>query len=114
MKRLLLGIFVVLGGIASAQTTKPAKSDAQIKQEIIAQSIASYSGSCPCPYNRDRVGRSCGKRSAYSRPGGAAPLCFEGDVSQKTVDSYRVAKGEKRAPVASASESGRGTSSRKK
>src|SRR5262245_10417814 len=74
----------------SGQTRKlPTRTDAQIKQEIIAASIASYSGSCPCPYNKDRAGRSCGRRSAYSRPGGAAPLCYEKDVSQKLVDDYR-------------------------
>ena len=45
------------------------------KKTIIQQSIASYSGSCPCPYHRDRAGRRCGKRSAWSRPGGYSPLC---------------------------------------
>ena len=74
---------------ASAQTAKTKKTDAQIKQEIITASIAAYRGNCPCPYNRDRAGKSCGARSAYSRPGGAAPLCYERDVTQKTVDDYR-------------------------
>lgn len=65
------------------------KSDAEIKQEIIADSISSYRGSCPCPYNIDRAGRSCGLRSAYSRPGGASPTCYPADVSQQMVDDYR-------------------------
>src|SRR5437870_3722231 len=40
---------------AAAKPTKPApKSDAEIKQAIISESIASYRGSCPCPYNTDR------------------------------------------------------------
>lgn len=64
-------------------------SDAQIKQELIRQSIASYSGSCPCPYSTARNGSRCGGRSAYSRPGGAAPLCYARDVSQAQVDAYR-------------------------
>lgn len=34
-------------------------------------------------------GRPCGKRSAYSRPGAAAPLCYERDVTQAMVDAYR-------------------------
>ena len=61
-------------GIAGGQTTKPRKTDAQIKQEIIKESIGSYRGSCPCPYNTDRAGRRCGARSAYSRPGGRSPI----------------------------------------
>lgn len=44
------------------------------RNEIILQSIASYQGSCPCPYNTDRAGRRCGKRSAWSRPGGYSPI----------------------------------------
>ncbi|MEO0409166.1 MAG: hypothetical protein AAF289_17625 [Cyanobacteria bacterium P01_A01_bin.135] len=34
------------------------------------------SGSCDCPYDTDSAGRRCGKRSAYSRPGGASPVCY--------------------------------------
>lgn len=93
MKRILvaLSLAIPLALIPiSGQTTKTTpKTDAQIKQEIISASIASYRGSCPCPYNTDRAGRRCGARSAYSRPGGAAPLCFETDVTQKMVDEYR-------------------------
>lgn len=38
---------------------------------------ASRSGSCECPYDRDSAGRSCGARSAYSRPGGSSPICYK-------------------------------------
>ena len=48
-------------------------------QAQINRSIASYKGSCPCPYSIDRAGRRCGKRSAYSRAGGAQPLCYPED-----------------------------------
>jgi hypothetical protein len=107
MKRLVpvvLGVVVVLGALvgisakpvawaqaaeAPAAAKQVRKTDSQIKREIIELSVASYSGSCPCPYNRDRAGRSCGKRSAYSRPGGAAPLCYEGDVTAAMVAAYR-------------------------
>lgn len=67
----------------------PAVSDAAIVQRIIAQSIASYPGSCPCPYNTDRGGRRCGKRSAYSKPGGYAPICFAGDVTKSMIKAFR-------------------------
>ena len=90
MNTWLVRVVLVLGlGIASAQTKQAAKTDAQIKQAIILQSIASYRGSCPCPYNVDRAGRMCGRKSAYSRPGGASPICYEKDVTQKMVDDYR-------------------------
>lgn len=55
---------------------------------IIQQSIASYPGSCPCPYNRDRAGRRCGGRSAWSRPGGYSPICYDSDVSTSRLNSY--------------------------
>lgn len=68
------------------------QSDEDIRQRIIQQSISRYSGSCPCPYNRARNGSRCGKRSAYSRPGGASPLCFPGDVSGEMILRFRQVK----------------------
>ena len=65
------------------------RSDAEIRRILVRQSIARYSGSCPCPYNTDRAGRRCGRRSAYSKPGGASPLCYPGDVSDRAVEGYR-------------------------
>lgn len=66
-----------------------ALSDDQIRHLIIQQSIASYPGNCPCPYNVARNGSRCGKRSAYSRPGGYSPLCYPDDVSDAQVKAYR-------------------------
>jgi hypothetical protein len=67
----------------------PLVSDRDIRRQMIEQSLSSYSGSCPCPYNIDRAGRSCGARSAYSRPGGASPLCYPSDISDAQVQSFR-------------------------
>lgn len=90
LRRLLTVLVLSLGlGVTWGQTRKPAKTDAEIRQEIINESIASYRGSCPCPYNTDRAGRRCGARSAYSRPGGASPICYAKDVTEKMVDDYR-------------------------
>jgi hypothetical protein len=69
-------------------------TDAQIKQLLIEESIAAYSGNCPCPYSTMRNGRSCGRRSAYSRPGGEAPLCYAKDVTAEMVKAYRDASEE--------------------
>ena len=75
--------------LAVPSMAQSGQTDAQIRQEMIRQSIASYSGSCPCPYSTDRGGRRCGARSAYSRPGGAAPLCYASDISDAQVAAYR-------------------------
>jgi len=60
-----------------------------IVQQIINRSIRSYSGNCPCPYNRDSAGRQCGGRSAYSRPGGARPICYASDVTEAMIAAFR-------------------------
>ncbi len=67
------------GAVLLPQAVASASNESET-QRAIRQSIAAYSGSCPCPYSVDRAGRRCGARSAYSRPGGAAPLCYASDV----------------------------------
>jgi hypothetical protein len=62
-------------------------SDDEVRQAIIRDSISAYLGTehpCACPYNMDRAGHSCGRRSAYSRPGGAEPLCYPSDVTSRS------------------------------
>ncbi len=61
---------------------------AQARKILIRRSIAAYPGSCPCPYNLDRAGRRCGKRSAWSRPGGHSPLCYESDITAPILATY--------------------------
>jgi hypothetical protein len=68
-------------------------SDADIRKQMIEGSIRGYSGNCPCPYSRASNGSSCGKRSAYSRPGGASPLCYPEDIPDDAVRSYRRSRG---------------------
>lgn len=67
---------------------KPTLDRSAAVQQIIASSISSYGGRCPCPYSTDRAGRSCGRRSAYSRPGGAAPLCYPSDVTNAMIQQW--------------------------
>ena len=43
---------------------------------------------CACPDDTMRNGRACGGRSAYSRPGGAEPLCYPADVPAAVIESY--------------------------
>ena len=83
-----LAYALLVAGLGLGATAAVAQSDAQIRQRLIRDSIASYPGSCPCPYSSDRAGRRCGGRRAYNRRGGYAPLCFPSDVSQAQVEAY--------------------------
>jgi len=68
-------------------------SDAEVQQAIIRDSLAAYPGPCPCPYNYMRNGRACGGRSAYVRPGGYSPICYDRDITQDMMRSYRARHG---------------------
>lgn len=58
-------------------------------QRLIAASIANYPGSCACPENYDRAGRRCGKRSAWAKGGGYAPLCYASDITPAMISAFR-------------------------
>lgn len=65
---------------------------AAIAALIVAESRRQYHARgkpCACPDDSMRNGRACGGRSAYSRPGGAAPLCYPTDVSETMIKAYR-------------------------
>lgn len=65
-RRLVRLVLLTLVAVAPwARAQQKSETDQQIRQKIIRESIAQYRGSCPCPYNVDRAGRSCGRRSAY-------------------------------------------------
>jgi hypothetical protein len=59
---------------------------------LIRTSRASYRSPCGCPFDTDRAGRSCGRRSAHERPGGAVVHCSPADVSPTMIASYRAAR----------------------
>jgi hypothetical protein len=87
---LVLAILASLLSTASlAKAPASALSDQHIAEQLIQQSISRYPGNCPCPYNSTANGRACGKRSAYSRPGGQAPLCYAEDVTPDMIKRYR-------------------------
>jgi hypothetical protein len=88
MKRFFI-ITAFVAALAISPQAQARESDAQVRQRLIRESIASYPGNCPCPYNTDRAGRRCGGRSAYNRAGGYAPLCFDRDISKEMVDRNR-------------------------
>lgn len=47
-----------------------------------------YTGNCPCPYNSDSRGGSCGERSSYSK-GGQISYCYDRDVSDNQIAEKR-------------------------
>ena len=78
--------FVTGGGdiqgatIAAKSIDPPQPSPSQTPETQIAKPVRDpKSGSCECPYDTDKRGRSCGGRSAYSRPGGSDPICYSTD-----------------------------------
>lgn len=83
---LIAGLLYLLLSMATAAAEL---SDEQIREALIQQSIAAYPGNCPCPFNVDRAGRQCGRRSAYSKQGGYNPLCYPTDVTPEMVARYR-------------------------
>jgi hypothetical protein len=83
-----------LGEDAEERPKKPSPkidvlTDAAIIARLIALDASSYSGNCRCPENTDRAGRRCGARSAHSRAGGRAPLCYPSDVSRGAIAAFR-------------------------
>ena len=75
-----------------ATARQPQVSDAQVRQIIVRESVAAYLAPgrpCACPYHTTRSGAACGGRSAYSRPGGAAPMCYPADVTERQIRMWR-------------------------
>ena len=93
MKNIAVLFLITIASVVSAPQVHAQKrqppSDAQVKQEIINESIASYPGRCPCPYNSAKNGSACGGRSAWSRPGGYAPICYEREITGEMVRKWR-------------------------
>lgn len=90
----MLSRVVAIGMVAMTVSTpalgRGRLSDAQVKQRIIKASIADYPGNCACPFNSASNGSRCGGRSAWSRGGGYAPMCYANDVTKADVRAWRV------------------------
>ncbi len=78
-----------LGDAGAQERDRRQLTDAQIRELIIQQSTDRYAGECACPYSLTADGRSCGKRSAYTRQGGSSLFCYARDVSDAMVRRYR-------------------------
>ena len=82
----LISIFLFSSGYAEP---KAQLTDDQVAKVLIQESIAEYPGPCACPYSVMKNGRSCGGRSAYSKKGGYAPLCYREDVTDQQIKQWR-------------------------
>jgi hypothetical protein len=77
---------------STAKRTAEVLTAAAIAALIVAESRRAYHATgrpCACPDDSMRNGRACGGRSAFSRPGGASPLCYPTDVTEAMIKSYR-------------------------
>lgn len=87
MTRFILTVLFICS--TSYTLAQESLTDNQIAKQLIQESIQNYSGSCACPYQRTKNGSKCGKRSAYSKPGGYEPLCYTRDVSKEAIQKWR-------------------------
>ena len=55
---------------------------------IIQNDRIGYGGNCPCPYNTDSRGYSCGGRSSYSKSGQIS-YCYDSDVPDARVSELK-------------------------
>lgn len=67
----------------------PRIADRLLRGSAVKTWRATYPGNCPCPYDTDSIGRSCGARSAWSRSGGYDAICYARDVPADVVARLR-------------------------
>jgi len=65
------------------------KTEAEIKECMIAESVHAYQGSCPCPWSKASNGVVCGERSSWARHPRKGVLCYHDDITKGMVDEYR-------------------------
>lgn len=90
--RILLSSAMLLASASLAEARMcQGVSDIKIRETIVQESRMAYyrtGHACACPYDLSRNGQECGRRSAYSRPGGARPKCYISDVARADTEAY--------------------------
>ncbi|EPY5356877.1 hypothetical protein ACXDTM_000343 [Klebsiella quasipneumoniae] len=91
IKFVAISVFAVVCVFASDISIAKSNSlsDDQVRQRIIDDSVASYPGTCACPFNTARNGSSCGGRSTWSKAGGYSPICYKKEVTKEMVKAWR-------------------------
>ena len=87
-----LATLCLLTLVASAGSADARYHDDEIRKMIVEDSLARYSGDCPCPYSYAWNGRQCADNSAYMKrmPG---LYCYPQDVPPHEVERYRRDRG---------------------
>lgn len=75
--------------LAFASQEAGASADDRLRDQLIARSIAGYSGQCPCPYNTRRGGAACGDRSSYAQGNRRGLYCFRKDIPAAVLAQHR-------------------------
>jgi len=91
MRTFIFALLALTAGLPAYARDCSKLSDAQIRAAIVQESREAYYRTghpCACPDDRARNGSRCGRRSAYSRPGGASPECYPKDVRPIEVRDY--------------------------
>ena len=104
MKRLLVLLVLLVGGLVAAALSVPTNAavvnGTAISQQQLNSDVSAIAGSpyYQCYLNSEDYlasnGSQCGKRSAYSKPGGYTPLCYPSDISDEAVKAWRARHGE--------------------
>lgn len=72
---------ILFGSIAIISITALLLTGLTIRQKMLSKRPIRnpQKNICECPYDIDALGRECGNKSAYSKPGGTTPVCYFGD-----------------------------------
>lgn len=89
----LTGILCLTALLWSTPTLAQRMTDEEIRKILIEESLASYSGPCPCPYSYAPNRSQCAGASAYSMLKAPYLLCYDADVKPHMIYDYRVRRG---------------------
>ncbi len=87
------GILCLAALLWTTPTLAQRMSDEEIRKILVEESVASYSGPCPCPYSYARNGSQCAGASAYSMARAPSLLCYSADVTWHMIRDYRERRG---------------------
>jgi endonuclease YncB( thermonuclease family) len=85
--RTLIALAAIL--LLAACGDADANADNRLRDELIARSIAGYSGQCPCPYSTRRGGAACGDQSSYAQGNRRGLYCFRKDIPAAVLAQHR-------------------------
>ena len=86
MRIVVLAAGLALAGCASQPEPRSKQAVVRdVRAEVVAASVYTYKGPCPCPYSKDWA---CKGNSAHERGGGAEPKCFKAKVDAEDMKRW--------------------------